>query len=61
MIFLMQGQVGVISEDDIFWEHINFSLAESRTEPLASEMRKAGRQSFQSMFTETRLAGKVKK
>lgn len=35
----MQGQVGEISQD-IFWKHANFSLAESRTEPLASEMRK---------------------
>lgn len=42
MIFLMQGQVGEICQDDIFWKHANFSLAESHTEPLASEDEEEG-------------------
>lgn len=37
MIFLMQGQVGEICQDDIFRKHACFSLAESHTERLASE------------------------
>lgn len=33
-------------QDDIFWKHANFYLAECHTEPLASEDEEGGRQPF---------------